>query len=544
MKLEIINLKNQINLSGDQDGSRNYHLGKYYENTEKKIALAIFYYFKSFKINNYYPTLLEIILLFKESNKHQAAERVSVFLSKKLNSKILKYFLLISIFPIVYENEDERELIKNKFKKNIINLKKEIEKYKKIKISDLEFFIINKINLFSLPYLLEDVRDYNIIYSNCLRKIYEARGFSPSFKIQKKNQKKKIGFYTQFIHSTHSVMKLFQNHIIKLAQYSSFEIFFFTNNIRSKTDLDNFHKIKIFRIEEIDTLAHQIIELNLDFLIYLDVGMSTNSNIYSLFKLAKKQGCFWGHPVTTGSKNIDYFFSSELMEVKNSENHYLEKLVKFNNTGMSFNTTHLDKFLEKQKDNINDKFDSKVKKLFVLQNIEKISPQHDELYNNILNASNDNIKLNFIITRNNYCLMDIKRRFKKNINKFNSIDFFSELDLDKFLSHVSTSYLALDTINWSGGNTHLEALYFNVPVVSMRGSFMRNNHSSAFLEVLDLEELIAKDIDDYNDIVLKLIKDEKYYSAIRNKIKLNKHRLYKNNLDDFIEFITKETNCI
>ena len=53
---------------------------------------------------------------------------------------------------------------------------------------------------------------------------------------------------------------------------------------------------------------------NLDVLLLPDVGMSWSSRTSSLLRLAPVQSVGWGHPVTTGSQNIDFYLSSELME--------------------------------------------------------------------------------------------------------------------------------------------------------------------------------------------------------------------------------------
>ena len=59
-------------------------------------------------------------------------------------------------------------------------------------------------------------------------------------------------------------------------------------------------------------------------MIFLDIGMVPKMQIIGSLKLAKIQCCTWGVPVTTGLKNIDYFFSGEDMETEHSQQHYSE----------------------------------------------------------------------------------------------------------------------------------------------------------------------------------------------------------------------------
>ena len=56
--------------------------------------------------------------------------------------------------------------------------------------------------------------------------------------------------------------------------------------------------------------------------------MVPKMQIIGSLKLAKIQCCTWGVPVTTGFKNMDYFFSGESMETDFSQEHYSEKLIK------------------------------------------------------------------------------------------------------------------------------------------------------------------------------------------------------------------------
>ena len=43
----------------------------------------------------------------------------------------------------------------------------------------------------------------------------------------------------------------------------------------------------------------------------------------------------WGHPITTGSKNVDYFISSKSMDDKNDDQ-YIEKLILLEGLGINY----------------------------------------------------------------------------------------------------------------------------------------------------------------------------------------------------------------
>ena len=111
--------------------------------------------------------------------------------------------------------------------------------------------------------------------------------------------------------------------------FFSIYVYYAGNKFDEITDLIKNHADNFFSHTDIDQLIDQISKDNLDVLIYLDIGMSPRIQILASLRLAPIQCTTWGHPVTSGLKNIDYFFSSELMETKDSQKYYSEKLAYF-----------------------------------------------------------------------------------------------------------------------------------------------------------------------------------------------------------------------
>ena len=102
-------------------------------------------------------------------------------------------------------------------------------------------------------------------------------------------------------------------------------------------------------IDEIDFLDHRqsvspldaktiktINQQNLDIAFFPDIGMSSEFYFLSYIRFAKIQMTSWGHPVTTGNSSIDYFLSSKLLETKDSQKYFSEKLVSTNYLPMFF----------------------------------------------------------------------------------------------------------------------------------------------------------------------------------------------------------------
>ncbi len=69
-------------------------------------------------------------------------------------------------------------------------------------------------------------------------------------------------------------------------------------------------------------------QLELDVLVFTDVGMDALCSTLAHSRMAPVQCATWGHPSTTGSRTMDYFLSSELLEVADAQSHYTERLVR------------------------------------------------------------------------------------------------------------------------------------------------------------------------------------------------------------------------
>ena len=75
----------------------------------------------------------------------------------------------------------------------------------------------------------------------------------------------------------------------------------------------------------------------------------------------------------------------------------------------------------------------------------------------------------------------------------------------------------LDTLRWSGGNTSLDALAAGLPLVTLPGRFMRGRQSAGMLTITGLDDLIARDEDDYVRIASALGSDRDYQQEVSRR---------------------------
>ncbi|WP_413403579.1 MULTISPECIES: hypothetical protein [unclassified Synechococcus] len=88
------------------------------------------------------------------------------------------------------------------------------------------------------------------------------------------------------------------------------------------------------------------------------------------------------------------------------------------------------------------------------------------------------------------------------------------------------SHHTIDTIDWNGGNSSMQSFSLDCPVVTLPTAFMRGRHTVSMLDVLELPELIAKDVDDYVAISCRLLSDQSFYQQMRSLISERKARLF------------------
>ena len=75
---------------------------------------------------------------------------------------------------------------------------------------------------------------------------------------------------------------------------------------------------------------------------------------------------------------------------------------------------------------------------------------------------------------------------------------------DDYLRINAVCDAMLDTLRWSGGNTSLDALAAGLPIVTLPGRFMRGRQSAGMLGLAGLDELVARDEDDFVRIAARL----------------------------------------
>ena len=213
------------------------------------------------------------------------------------------------------------------------------------------------------------------------------------------------------------------------------------------------------------------------------------------------------------------------MESENSQKYYLEKLITLPGLGIDYDFPHVSKI---KKPNISNK--SNLTIFLNLQSLFKLLPQDDHIYLDII-KENQNCYFWFLEGKKKIATSIFKDRISKFFqNEGYSFEKFSyfhpKCSQEEFFGLVEASDIILDTFNWSGGNTSLEAISLNKPIVTCPSKFMRGRHTYSILKILGIEETIASSKKKYTEIAVKLASDITFRNSIVNKIKKHKNILF------------------
>jgi len=347
-------------------------------------------------------------------------------------------------------------------------------------------------------------------------RLYEAR---PP-RARPPGERLRVGFLSSFLRDC-TAGKYFLSWITDLPR-DRFEVFaYYTGHVT-----DDFSTALSRSVERYRRLAGPALPVSdavladaLDVLVYPDVGMDTASYLLAGMRLAPVQCAGWGHPVTTGQANIDYFIGCDAMEPPEAQAHYTERLVRLPGIGTRYARPAMPAPMPRAALGLPEGCP-----LFLCpQSLFKIHPDNDGLFAAVLAAS-PAARLVFFRDHDGPLTAHFRARLhaalaERGIDGEARTLFLGRLDHAGYLRVNAACDAMLDTLHWSGGNTSLDALAAGLPVVTLPGAFMRGRQSAAMLGLLGIGELVARDREDYARIATRLAEDRAWRDEVAGRIR-------------------------
>jgi protein O-GlcNAc transferase len=276
-----------------------------------------------------------------------------------------------------------------------------------------------------------------------------------------------------------------------------------------------------------EAICEQVYADRLHILVFPDIGMDAQSLKLAVLRLAPIQCACWGHPITSGSPNIEYFLSGDLMEPDNAQSHYSETLVRLPKLGFCYPKPQ---FPQGRKTRADFQIPEDAIVYLACQSFYKYLPQHDYIFAEIARRM-PRAKFVFICRYSPHIHQQFHQRLERAFSQVGlDVDNFCVMlprqNGDDYINLHLVSDIFLDSIGWSGGNTSLEAIAAGLAVVTLPGEFMRGRHTYAMLKILEMQDTIAQDEAEYIDIAVRLAADPDWRHRIVERMRSRHDRLY------------------
>jgi predicted O-linked N-acetylglucosamine transferase (SPINDLY family) len=277
----------------------------------------------------------------------------------------------------------------------------------------------------------------------------------------------------------------------------------------------------------------------LDVLIYPELGMDAHAPRLAALRLAPVQVASWGHPETTGLPTIDHYLSAELFESETAplaqsapSARYSESLVRLPGLGCHVAPAAVRPAAQAEDVALETLGVAPGATLFVCGGTPfKYAPEHDGVLVRIARALPS---AQFVFFRHAQAAPLTAQLLARLGDAFRAagLDPAAHLVLapwlerGRFFGVLSRAHVFLDTLGFSGFNTVMQAVECGLPVVTLRGEFMRGRLGSGILERMGLGDLVATSEEGYVELALRLAQDPAARAALRTRMAAAREVLY------------------
>lgn len=343
--------------------------------------------------------------------------------------------------------------------------------------------------------------------------------------------KMRIGFMSKHIY-VHSVSLSFSKVVEGIAQNAEFDVMLISHHDPQDDAIGkaypNFRGSHVHLPNNLIGARETLAALELDILVYLDIGMESLSYLLACSRLARTQCVLGGHPVTTGIRNVDYFLSSDLAEPANADQHYSEKLVRLPTSVFYYERPALPAVF-KTRAELGLPANGHLYLCPML--LQKMHPDFDDAIARILqlDATGYVVLIQDAFRSTWHELLE--SRFAQTIpdsvrNRIVFLPFVK--NYADFIDVNAAADVVLDPFHFGIGSTAIATCSVGTPFVTKPGEFMRGRVGLAYCKLLDVMECVAVDTEDYVRKAVAIASDQSLRDSIKSKMLANSHVLFEN----------------
>tara|TARA_B100000686_G_C16788628_1_gene977051 strand:+ start:1551 stop:3416 length:1866 start_codon:yes stop_codon:yes gene_type:complete len=474
-----------------------------------------------------YDNAIKIIPKFLQAhnNKGFALQKI-----KKIEASLESYYNVFKLSPdfdfLLGEllHTKSKLCLWSSFYKDLENLKKKLIEKKKV---SPPFPILQLYDSPNLQKITAEIWNKEKFYDKIPKNTF----------VKSKNKKIRIGYYSADFYN-HAMSYLLAG-LFESQNKSKFEIIAFSfsptkNDEMSKRitkAFDKFINVNFKTDKEISELSR---ELNID--IAVDLLCFTENNRMGIFfnKCAPIQLNYLGYPGTSGSKFIDYIVADKILIPKENQKYYSEKIIYLPNTYQPRDSSQ--KICNKtyKKEDLGLPENSFVFCCFN-QNY-KITPNIFSIWMKLLKRIDNSVL--WLLEENQTASSNLKKEAEKKGIKSDRIIFAKRMAQPEHLARHKLADIFVDTFPYNAHTTCSDALWSNLPVITLTGQSFASRVGASILNAIDLKELITTTEEEYENLLFKLATDKEELEKIKNKLKKNKikkplfdTKLYTKNLE-------------
>ena len=397
------------------------------------------------------------------------------------------------------------------------------------KLDDLKTNLKNKIiqkKIVASPFILLSIFDelevQKLNAENHIKKNY-YKFVKNNKKINKlsANQKIRIGYFSGEFHK-HPCLLLMKD-IYKKHDKSKFEVYAFSCGPNPKSNpwrddviphFNNFFDVSKRSDEE-------IIELSSKHKIDIAVNITGLANYErtSLFakRVAPVQINYLGYPGTMGAEFMDYLIADRLIVPEKMRKYYNEKIIYLPNCYQPNSNKLLNINSKKKFTRKNLGLPEKGIVYCCFNNHYKITPYIFNAWMNILRKVDKSII--WIYVGKKYAQENLmKEAINREIDP-DRIKFAEKENIEDHIERMKLADIFLDTWPYNAHTTASDAIRVGLPIVTLIGNSFASRVAASILNTVKLNNLIAKKLEDYENIAIELGKNKEKLQDIRDKLK-------------------------
>ena len=490
-----------------------YNIGFILNKLEKKIE-SIKYFEKSIEINNrYLDAYYALGINYRELKKfNKAKEYFTKAIKINKNYDYLRGALMsVSNSLCDWTNYNENL---NNIKDHILNRKKSIT-----------------------PWMILSIFDSMKIQNKSVA-LFIGENKKTFLPILKKKEKINIGYFSANF-CEHAVSNQIKE-VFELHNKDKFNLYgFYFGNKKDDTlkkIKKNFNKFYDISQDEDDKIIKISKKLEID--IAVDLMGFTNSNRFTIFKkrCAPIQISFLGYPGTTGLANMDYVIADKHTIQDYYKKYFSEKIIYMPNSYMPNNSKQLISKTFYKKSDLGISEDTFIYCCF--NKHYKITPLMFNLWMDILKEVKNSVL--WLNSAENDTKENLYNYAKKDgVNKRRIIFTERSKKYEDYLAKHKLADIFLDTSPYSAQSTGCSSLIADVPIITKLGKTFAANVAGSLLKSLNLEELIAKNEEEYKKIAIELAINKNKFQKLKKKLKENKKSKTLFNSKNYVDNLEK-----